>query len=224
MASNNAGLRVAPAIPEDIVHVEARMQASDGLALLVQSWKPKGETKATLVIVHGLKDYSDRYAELAFAAARRGYAVHAFDLRGHGDSEGDRVWVDRFDDYLGDLGTFLKAPLLGKVTANVEIDGSGLTLEDVEAKLNGTINSIDFNDYHYNNVAIEGDVAKQVFNGKLNVKDDNIDFDFNGKVNYSQAIPEFRFIAAINKANLSVLNFITTSPFPIALVFIFTGN
>ena len=103
-----AGRRVAPAIPEDIVHAEGRMETGDGLKLLVQSWKPKGETKGTLIIVHGLKDYADRYSELAFAAARKGYAVHAFDLRGHGDSEGDRVWVDRFDDYLGDLGLFLK--------------------------------------------------------------------------------------------------------------------
>ena len=102
-----AGKRVAPAVPEDIAHVEGRMKTSDGLELLVQSWKPKGETKGTLIIVHGLKDYADRYVELASAAARRGYAVHAFDLRGHGDSQGDRVWVDRFDDYLDDLGRFV---------------------------------------------------------------------------------------------------------------------
>lgn len=32
--------------------------------------------------------------------------MHALDLRGHGDSEGARAWVDRFDDYLDDLGRF----------------------------------------------------------------------------------------------------------------------
>ncbi|MCW3083014.1 MAG: hypothetical protein JWP12_380 [Bacteroidetes bacterium] len=114
----------------------------------------------------------------------------------------------RSEDF--DVGTFLKAPLLGKVTANVEIDGSGLTLEDVEAKLKGTINSIDFNDYHYNNVAIEGDVAKQVFNGKLNVKDDNIDFDFIGKVDFSKKLPTLDFVSTVNKADLGALHFITT--------------
>jgi len=103
-----SGRRVAPALADDVVHVEARMDTADGLKLLVQSWKPKTETKGALIIVHGLKDYGDRYVEFCLAAARRGYSVHTLDLRGHGDSEGDRVWVDRFDEYLNDLGLFLK--------------------------------------------------------------------------------------------------------------------
>ena len=92
------GKRVAPPVPDEVVHVEGRLETSDGLKLLVQSWRPKGETKGALMIVHGLKDYGDRYLDLALAGTRRGYSVHTIDLRGHGDSEGDRVWVDRFDD------------------------------------------------------------------------------------------------------------------------------
>lgn len=102
-----AGRRVPPPTPAGVVHAEGRLQTADGLELLVQSWRPPGETKGTLVLVHGLKDYSDRYTELAYAAVARGYAVHALDLRGHGDSQGDRVWVDRFGEYVDDLGRFV---------------------------------------------------------------------------------------------------------------------
>jgi len=99
-----AGRRVAPPTPPDVAHEEARIEAKGGVQLLRQAWRPpQGEARAVVVIVHGLKDYSDRYQEMAIALARRGHAVHAIDLRGHGDSSGPRVWVDQFDDYLADL-------------------------------------------------------------------------------------------------------------------------
>ena len=105
-----AGKReVVPKVPADVQHTEARLKTGDGLELLTQQWAPAtGGVRGVLVVVHGLKDYSDRYAEFAFEAARRGYVVHALDLRGHGDSQGDRVFINRFDEYLSDLDLFMK--------------------------------------------------------------------------------------------------------------------
>src|SRR5207244_2707110 len=54
-----------------------------------------------------LKDHSGHYAAAATELAERGYAVYAFDLRGHGLSEGHRVWIDSFEDYLDDLDVFV---------------------------------------------------------------------------------------------------------------------
>lgn len=109
-----------------------------------------------------------------------------------------------------DIGTFFGSPLLGRVTANVEVDGEGFTLEEVAAKLSGTINTIYFNNYEYSNVAIEGNVAKKVFKGKLAVKDENIDFDFIGKVDFSKKLPALDFITTVNKADLGALHFLKT--------------
>ena len=103
-----AGKRVAPAAVADVTHTEERFSGAHDVQLLAQAWRPAAEPKGVFVIVHGLKDYADHYAELAVQLVGKGYAVHAFDLRGHGDSEGDRVWVDEFDDYLADLEIFLK--------------------------------------------------------------------------------------------------------------------
>lgn len=103
-----AGRRVAPAVPDTLSHAEDRFEGKEGVKLFTQSWRPTEQPKAVVVVVHGLKDYSDRYGELATTLVRHGYAVHAFDLRGHGDSEGDRVWVERFEEYLDDLDIFLK--------------------------------------------------------------------------------------------------------------------
>jgi acylglycerol lipase len=60
-----------------------------------------------VVIVHGLKDHSGRYEHVASELARRAYAVHAFDLRGHGRSGGARHYVERFSEYVSDLEVLL---------------------------------------------------------------------------------------------------------------------
>jgi acylglycerol lipase len=59
------------------------------------------------VIHHGLADHSDRYARFAERLVRAGYAVWAFDMRGHGRSAGARVQIDRIDHLLDDLDAFL---------------------------------------------------------------------------------------------------------------------
>jgi acylglycerol lipase len=103
-----AGKRVAPAVAAGVSHAEERFDGKQGVKIFSQSWRPTGEPKAVVVLVHGLKDYSDRYNDFAASLVKRGYAVYALDLRGHGDSEGDRVWVDEFADYLDDVDIFLK--------------------------------------------------------------------------------------------------------------------
>lgn len=79
-----------------------------GVKLSEARWRPKGEARACLVLVHGLKDYGGRYGELASALAADGVATHATDLRGHGQSKGERVWVRSFNDYLADLDLSVK--------------------------------------------------------------------------------------------------------------------
>ena len=88
-------------------HLENSFQTDDGLVLYESGWLPDGEPAAVLVVVHGVVEHCGRYAEMARALNRQGVAVHAFDLRGHGRSEGDRIWVSRFDRYVADLAAFV---------------------------------------------------------------------------------------------------------------------
>jgi acylglycerol lipase len=98
-----AGLRTEV---KAVGHTEGHFSGFGGTNLFYQSWAATADPKAVLIMVHGLKDHSDRYAEVAAKLNAEGYAVYAFDNRGHGDSEGQRVWVDSFDDYLNDLDLF----------------------------------------------------------------------------------------------------------------------
>lgn len=114
-------------------YAEGRFRGPDGLMLFERRWEPQ-QRRATIALVHGLNDHSGRYEALGRRLAAEGYAVGVFDLRGHGRSEGRRLWVDHFEEYLEDLDTFLErfaAPpvfllghsLGGAVAALYEIEG-----------------------------------------------------------------------------------------------------
>lgn len=81
--------------------------ARDGTHLYMRRWPAQGTERGVLVIMHGLKDYSARYAQFAGELTARGYSVWAFDLRGHGQSAGPRVAPDDWNDYVDDLDRFL---------------------------------------------------------------------------------------------------------------------
>jgi alpha-beta hydrolase superfamily lysophospholipase len=94
---------------EDLEHSEATFEGVDKVKLFSQSWiGNKQDIRAVFVILHGLKDHSSRYSELAAIVAQKGFAVYAFDLRGHGRSGGKRAFVGKFDDLVADLEIFTK--------------------------------------------------------------------------------------------------------------------
>lgn len=85
---------------------EADWATSDGIRLLTRCWSPGRNAKASVLLVHGLCEHSGRYADLAAHLCCAGYAVRAFDLRGHGRSEGRRGDT-RFAPTLDDLDRLL---------------------------------------------------------------------------------------------------------------------
>ena len=62
-----------------------------------------------MLLVHGYAEHSGRYEDMASWLAGRGCAVHAYDQRGHGRSEGPRCHVERFDEFLDYLEIVLDA-------------------------------------------------------------------------------------------------------------------
>lgn len=86
---------------------EGHFRGKNGIELFFQSWIP-GNPRSTMVITHGISEHSECYAKAAGHLTELGWNVIAWDLRGHGRSEGKRGFVDSFDDYIADLRIFLR--------------------------------------------------------------------------------------------------------------------
>ena len=80
-----------------------QITASDGTQLYWQAWEPDEEITATVCSVHGLGEHSGRYDHVAEAFAAKSIAFHAFDLHGHGKSEGKRGHIPSLHQWLDDV-------------------------------------------------------------------------------------------------------------------------
>lgn len=78
----------------------------DGLSLVARHWLPKTPPRASLLLIHGYAEHCGRYDHVAETFVDEGVAVHAYDQRGHGRSEGRQAYVDQFEHYLTDLDAF----------------------------------------------------------------------------------------------------------------------
>jgi acylglycerol lipase len=76
--------------------------------IFFRSWRPAAAPRGVVVIVHGFNAHSGQYAWVAEQFLGSGLAVYALDLRGRGRSDGERFFVQKFDDYAADVATFVK--------------------------------------------------------------------------------------------------------------------
>jgi acylglycerol lipase len=90
-------------------HFETSWKAHDGQDIFAQGWEPEARTpKAVVCLVHGLGEHSSRYAHVAEAFGKEGYALFSSDLRGHGRSGGTRGHISSIEDFMKDIDTLLE--------------------------------------------------------------------------------------------------------------------
>ena len=87
---------------------EERLDGAGGLRIFVRSWKPAGKPKAVVVIVPGFNSHGGQYLWVADQLVSDGFAVYAVDLRGRGQSDGERFYVNDIGEYSGDVDLVVK--------------------------------------------------------------------------------------------------------------------
>jgi alpha-beta hydrolase superfamily lysophospholipase len=89
-------------------HQDGTLAGWQGVDLYYQQWYPDEPSQAVVVLVHGLGAHSDVFQNAVDYLVPQGYEVHAFDLRGHGRSAGQRGHINAWMEFREDLRLFLR--------------------------------------------------------------------------------------------------------------------
>lgn len=95
---------------------EGYFRGFDQTELFYQTWTPD-KIRGTLLLTHGLAEHSECYHHVAKELSEDGWRVVAWDLRGHGRSEGKRGFVKQFSNFMADLENLMEMVVLGKMAA-----------------------------------------------------------------------------------------------------------
>jgi acylglycerol lipase len=72
------------------------VDGESGLKIFFRSWHPDDTAHAIVVIVPGFNAHSGYYEWVAEQFVADGVAVYSIDLRGRGNSDGERFYVEAF--------------------------------------------------------------------------------------------------------------------------------
>lgn len=128
----------------------------------------------------------------------------------------------RFDNNLLDLsyngtlktknlsvGKLLNDTTFGNIAINLNTKGVKNHNKPIKGIIKGNLTELVFNKYAYTNADFDGTYDGTGFNGKINIKDENIDADFFGIIDFKNPqIPVFDFDLTIKNTNLYALKFI----------------
>jgi acylglycerol lipase len=81
--------------------------SSGGLQLFFRGWRPDQTPRGVVAIVPGFNSHSGYYGWVGEQFAAQGLSTYAIDLRGRGESQGERFYVQEFGDYVNDVDQFV---------------------------------------------------------------------------------------------------------------------
>jgi acylglycerol lipase len=82
---------------------EEKIDSTNGIRIFVRSWTPALRPRALVVICHGVNSHSGQYLWAGEQLSATGLTVYALDLRGRGQSDGERFYVENVADYVSDV-------------------------------------------------------------------------------------------------------------------------
>lgn len=90
------------------VPTESAWRSWDGTPMFYQAWLPEGRPEGAIVLFHRGHEHSGRWQDFVDRLDLSGFAVFAWDARGHGRSTGERGFADSFGTLVRDADAFVQ--------------------------------------------------------------------------------------------------------------------
>lgn len=112
-----------------------------------------------------------------------------------------RIETKRFD-----VGKLVDNNDLGSVAFYMSADAVTGNNRSLQASVKGKVYALDFKGYTYRNITINGDYARNRFNGNVKIDDDNIGVEVAGLLDLSGSLPVVNMRAGVGRLNLGALH------------------
>jgi alpha-beta hydrolase superfamily lysophospholipase len=86
---------------------QGRIDGVGGIQLFFRAWHPGQSPRGVVAIVPGFNSHSGYYTWVGQQLAAAGLASYAVDLRGRGQSDGERFYVQQFGEYVADVSALV---------------------------------------------------------------------------------------------------------------------
>ncbi|WP_370566832.1 translocation/assembly module TamB domain-containing protein [Flavobacterium sp. GP15] len=116
------------------------------------------------------------------------------------------VIMDNFD-----IGTLLEQKDLGRVSLNIDVDGKGFKQKYLDTAIKGDISKVDFRNYSYTNVVVDGTLKSPKYKGLISISDPNLTMTFDGLLDISKKDSRYDFHVNVENADLNKLKLVKDS-------------
>ena len=114
-----------------------------------------------------------------------------------------------FEDF--DIGTLLEQKELGRVSLNIDVDGKGFKQKYLNTAIKGDISKIDFKNYTYSNIVVDGTLKSPKYKGQISINDPNLSMTFDGLLDLSKKDNRYDFHINVENADLNKLKLVKDS-------------
>src|SRR5690606_20703420 len=126
------------------------------------------------------------------------------------DSTSDKGYTGNVRVIQFDLGKLIRQEGIGILDMEGSIEGSGMTMDDIDVDAKVQVNEFEFNDYVYRDLSVDGSLDRNIFTGNASMDDPNLKFDLKGDLDYGYvgATKQYHFDLDLRHVDLQALNFL----------------